>query len=484
MSFVRRFHEEKRGAVMILSLFMSMFMIGNLWFLIGIGDSVVWRQRMQEAPDHAGFSSAVVHAKGMNFIAMLNAVMLVLVIIYILMGIIHDILALLCVMTGFACIPFKAWQQVWHGYFNVMKPICRAIHTAEEAISYGAPWVGMGVGAKLGQEYGQKTHQHPKLTVLPLSLSMMPGRTAGDGSGGRGLAKFGLPVEARPFSALCDKVGRLAEQGGGSLLGMTGMSAGAAGGVMSGLISAGVKYRYCSGFDISGFIQGNDTRTRSGFSGVMGNFISIGRRAISRFAASAIGALLGNDPSTDSFWNEDGPLYVYSGAENGNSFFQVWTFNMFPKFVEARASRVGISANRLKGRGIANTPPTPRAYFSQSEFYYDCTKEWADNECHGDPYLDANASFNMRWTVRMHAFEGDFGTKFGGALGSLFTSGISNAIRSGLEKMNLPPFVADQLGTQIGTQIGDAIGLDEGGALRGMIQDQLDFMNIQQTPYH
>lgn len=483
MSAVRRFHEEKRGAVMILSLFMSMFMIGNLWFLIGIGDAVVWRQRMQEAPDHAGFSSAVVHAKGMNFIAMLNSVMLVLVIIYILMGIIHDILALLCVMTGYACIPFKAWQQVWHGYFNVMKPICRAIHTAEEAIAYGAPWVGMGVGAKLGQEYGQKTHQHPKLTVLPMSLSMMPGRTMGDGSTGRGMAKFGLPTEAKPFSALCDKVGRLAE-GSGGIMGMTGMSPGAAGGVMSGMLSAGLKARYCSGFDLNGFIQGNDTRTKSGFSGVMGNFISIGKRAVSRFAASAIGALLGNDPSLDSFWNEDGPLYVYSGAENGNSYFQIWTFNMFPKFVEARASRVGISANRLKGRGIANTPPVARAYFSQSEFYYDCTKEWSDNDCHGDPDLDANASYNMRWTVRMHAFEGDFGTKLGGAFSDLITSGISMGIRRGLEKMNLPAFVSDQLGTAIGTQIGDALGLDKDGGTRGMIQDQLDFMNVQQTPYH
>jgi hypothetical protein len=57
-------------------------------------------------------------------------------------------------------------------------------------------------------------------------------------------------------------------------------------------------------------------------------------------------------------------------------------------------------------------------------------------------------------------------------------------IRKGLEKMNLPGFVADQLGTTIGTQIGDAIGLGGDGPLRGAIQGQLDFLNVQQTPYH
>jgi hypothetical protein len=262
------------------------------------------------------------------------------------------------------------------------------------------------------------------------------------------------------------------------------MGAGAAGGAMSGLIGAGVRYRYCSGFDVGSFVKGNDTSTKSGFAGVMGNFISIGKRAVSRFAASGIGALFGNDPSTDSFWNEDGPLYVYSGSENGSTFMQVWTFNMFPKLKEESASRIGIAANRLKSNAVTNTTPIPRAYFSQSEFYYDCTKEWSDSDCHGDPETEANASYNMRWTVRMHAFEGNFGELLGGAASSLLTSGISMGIRKGLEKMNLPGFVADQLGTTIGTQIGDAIGLGGDGPLRGAIQGQLDFLNVQQTPYH
>ncbi len=479
-------HEDQRGAVMVMGLMMSCFLIGALWFLIGIGDAIVFRTKMQEAPDHAGFASAVIHAKGMNFIALLNAVMLVLTIVYILMGIVHDILALLCVMTGYACVPFKAWQQAWHAYFNAMKPICQAIHTAEQAIAYAAPWIGTGVAAKIGYDYGQKTPRKPNVAVVAASLSNLPGNLGTQfGTGGilsDGVGKYGLPVEDKPFSALCDKVGRL----GGDLLSMTGVSAGAAGGVISSLIQNGVKYRYCSGFDINGFIQGNDTKTKS-ITGVFGQVLSFGRRLVSRFVASGIGALLGNDPSFDSFWKEDGPLYVLGKAENGNTFFQVWSFNLFPRYEEKRMRKVSLAAK--KWDNPYSVAAIPRTYFSQSEFYYDCTKEWKDDACHGDPALDANASYNMRWTVRMHAFEGQFGAQLGGAISTLVANGIEKAAQQALGKVTirgvqLPRQITDRIGGEIGGMISENLGLGENGATREAIQEGLGFLNVQTTPYH
>lgn len=484
---VARLHDDQRGAVMVMGLFMSMLMIGALWCMIGLGDAMVFRQRMQEASDHAAFASAVVHAKGMNFIAMLNAVMLVLTIIYILMGIVHDILALLCVMTGFACVPFKAWQTAWHAYFNAMKPICKALHVAEEAVAYAAPWVGFGVGMQLGQDYGQHTMKKPRVMMLAMSSSMAPGRfpsPPGNGVFGSGFSKYGLPVEAKPFSALCDKVGKL---GGGGLLGMTGQSAGAASGVISGLISRGVKYRYCSGFDIAGFVQGNDTQTKS-ITGVFGNFMSFGKRLVSRFMSSGIGQLLGaNDPSFDGFWNEDGPLYVYSNANNGSPFMQVWSVNLYPQYTETSTRRVGIAANMIGSRALENTAPPFRTYFAQAEFYYDCTKDWADDDCNGDPGMDANASYNMRWTTRLHAFEGNFGEMLGSAFSSLLTSGLQKGLSSILQhKLDspVPRFIADKLGNALGGEIANDIGLGKDGALRKDIQGQLDFLNMPTQAYH
>ena len=83
-------HGDKRGAIMLMGLCMACFLIGSLWFLIGIGDAIVFRDTMQEAADHSVFTSAALHAKGMNFISACNLVMLVMVIVHIVLGIIHD----------------------------------------------------------------------------------------------------------------------------------------------------------------------------------------------------------------------------------------------------------------------------------------------------------------------------------------------------------------------------------------------------------
>ena len=37
---LRELHQDKRGAIMLIGLCMSCFLIGSLWFLIGIGDAI------------------------------------------------------------------------------------------------------------------------------------------------------------------------------------------------------------------------------------------------------------------------------------------------------------------------------------------------------------------------------------------------------------------------------------------------------------
>jgi len=69
---------------MVLGIFMACAMVAMMWYLVGIGDAVIWRDRSQEAADAIAFSSASVHARGMNFIAFLNIVMLVLAAIYLI----------------------------------------------------------------------------------------------------------------------------------------------------------------------------------------------------------------------------------------------------------------------------------------------------------------------------------------------------------------------------------------------------------------
>lgn len=70
-----RLRREERGAVLVLGVFMGACLVGMLWYLAGIGDAILQRQRLQEAADAAAFSSAVLHARGMNLLVLVNLIM-------------------------------------------------------------------------------------------------------------------------------------------------------------------------------------------------------------------------------------------------------------------------------------------------------------------------------------------------------------------------------------------------------------------------
>ena len=66
---------DERGAIMVLGVFMCACMAGILWYVIGIGDAIVYRERLQEGADAVAFSAATLHARGMNLLVLLNLLM-------------------------------------------------------------------------------------------------------------------------------------------------------------------------------------------------------------------------------------------------------------------------------------------------------------------------------------------------------------------------------------------------------------------------
>src|SRR3954464_5565754 len=66
---------DRRGAILVAAVFMAVFLVGCLWYLVGVGDAAIYREKMQDGSDSVAFASAVYHARGMNIIAVLNLVM-------------------------------------------------------------------------------------------------------------------------------------------------------------------------------------------------------------------------------------------------------------------------------------------------------------------------------------------------------------------------------------------------------------------------
>ncbi len=70
----RSLARDEDGAIMIAGIFVSAFLVGALYLLIGASTAMQHGERMQDAADSAAFSSAQMHAQGMNLIALNNMV--------------------------------------------------------------------------------------------------------------------------------------------------------------------------------------------------------------------------------------------------------------------------------------------------------------------------------------------------------------------------------------------------------------------------
>ncbi len=75
VQLTQRLRTDSNGAIMVMGVFMAVFMVGLLYYLVGLGDAIWYRERMQDAADAAAYSSAAMHARGMNILALINIVM-------------------------------------------------------------------------------------------------------------------------------------------------------------------------------------------------------------------------------------------------------------------------------------------------------------------------------------------------------------------------------------------------------------------------
>src|SRR3954464_9936107 len=98
---------DRRGAILVGAVFMAVFLVGCLWYLVGIGDAAIYREKMQDGSDAVAFASAVYHARGMNIIAVLNLVMAAALAVLIAFKIAEIIAVTVAAIAAVLC-PFTA----------------------------------------------------------------------------------------------------------------------------------------------------------------------------------------------------------------------------------------------------------------------------------------------------------------------------------------------------------------------------------------
>lgn len=74
-SCTRSARADDRGAILLIGLLAGVMLIGFVWMLMRVGDTLAMREQAGGAADAIAFSTAVIHSRNLNFVAMLNLLM-------------------------------------------------------------------------------------------------------------------------------------------------------------------------------------------------------------------------------------------------------------------------------------------------------------------------------------------------------------------------------------------------------------------------
>jgi hypothetical protein len=181
---------ETRGTILVIAIFMSACLVGCVWYMYGLGEAMVYRQQLRAAADATAFDSAVVHAVGMNVVAMTNIVMacvlsiLLLLQILLLIGIAATIIAAIAeVPTLGGDTPVTAgFFEFSEGVFDVIEEVQDPIFGIIAALNVTAavesvlfPWAGVMVAHDVPEShYGKAALDGDG--VQPFSFALIPTR--------------------------------------------------------------------------------------------------------------------------------------------------------------------------------------------------------------------------------------------------------------------------------------------------------------------
>lgn len=178
------FHADDTGAIMVIGVFMAMMVTGFLYYIIGIGNTIIYRERMQDAADAIAFSGAVMHARGMNLIALINIIMALLMAIYIAMKVVDTALLAAIIFCSIAFLicgelvpPLETAEQFLDRAIttyqrSVLEPALRLGHSAEDIIRQTWPILAQTrvLESTLGGGYRPPVSGGALLPLVPRNL--------------------------------------------------------------------------------------------------------------------------------------------------------------------------------------------------------------------------------------------------------------------------------------------------------------------------
>ncbi len=395
--------QDQRGAVLLLGVFMAACLVGMLWYLAGVGDAILHRQRLQEAADAAAFSSAVLHARGMNLLVLINLIMacvlgvrVTLKALELALGIAAILCAIVPGLQPFATLCTQGVVAMQRAITATRAPINQtlsALSKGQKAFAAVVPAAAAAGAVQVGARY------------RPLVSSAVAGSPTG---------LKGLPVEEESIDRLCSEAGQ-SVVGLLSLAIPSGLRTGGAQlaldkieDVVGEVVSAGGAF-FCelgggsaAPPDLSSHTEQlaedacsrEEERQRRSGKGGRFDLAQCQRdkkdelqRRVQPGAPGGVGSGRGMTPKKLS-----------PGWQNGVDAAQLNSI-AFGRGAGLQAGEQGVRAgawNQAPAGGAARGEQG----FAQAEFFFDCTGRWSSASCNG-PASSELALWNFRWRARL-----------------------------------------------------------------------------------
>ncbi len=130
---------DEGGAIMVIGVFMAVLLVGFMYYVIGVGETIFYRERMADAGDAGAWAAAVMHARGMNAIVLINMIMAAIAAVVLAIGavlLIIDIgLVIAAALMASVFPPTVAIGTAANTALRIARPPVKAAHDAAKAFA-------------------------------------------------------------------------------------------------------------------------------------------------------------------------------------------------------------------------------------------------------------------------------------------------------------------------------------------------------------
>jgi hypothetical protein len=416
---------DQRGAMMIIGVFMAFGLVGTLWFLLGIGASIVGKEKLQQAADAVAFSGAAVHARDMNFVVAINLVMFMLAALWLLLCVTYTVMQIVAVYTwlvgivscivGCEALPDAAEMEeikeevgeIKDTYHQLLESTLPELSGAQDVIALGADLEAVGLTALA-------VASNDKVVGGGASIDLPNPEFTGQTG-----VRIGLPIESEKNSALCNHAANWVMGYVQTLLEKNPL--------VKKLMNMSTIEKLALKVAFSKYISS------SPFAGMTFDKFEDLLTDVRKWSATALTDLY----CSGDVWDRSGPKRMWRPDQNepavmeknASDWMQIYgVVKPFSLDDNDAEHKIGIASRSYK----THTDPNQLTFFgyAQAEYFFDCQGKWDSGDCNSisdevkDAGIDA-AMYRMEWRarlVRVHTPKNMPGAGVANALGDLLRS--------------------------------------------------------------